>query len=130
MCSERKDRNPATPKEGQWKPSPLFAFLSQLCGIIPCRSPLDIPTRRRALERRAAMHSTMRSTQATVWLGLVSGVAAHGRLLIPEPRPPVWRDQSMQGHTNAEATYRHDEPAVRNSPKSGLSWTPKALRRR
>ena len=35
---------------------------------------------------------------------------AHGYLTMPRPRPPLWAEPGMQGHTSASATYRWNEP--------------------
>ena len=39
-----------------------------------------------------------------------SAADAHGRLTVPRPRPPLWAEPGMQGHTSATATYRWNEP--------------------
>ena len=37
---------------------------------------------------------------------------SHGRLLVPAPRPPLWRDpENMKGDTHELADYRENEPA-------------------
>ena len=47
-----------------------------------------------------------------VWLLLLgcSAADAHGRLTVPRPRPPLWAEPGMQGHTSATAIYRWNEP--------------------
>ena len=39
-----------------------------------------------------------------------SAANAHGRLTVPRPRPPLWAEPDMLGHTSATATYRWNEP--------------------
>ena len=39
-----------------------------------------------------------------------SAANAHGRLTVPRPRPALWAEPGMQGHTDATATYRWNEP--------------------
>ena len=39
-----------------------------------------------------------------------SAADAHGRLTVPRPRPPLWAEPGMQGHTSATAIYRWNEP--------------------
>ena len=48
-----------------------------------------------------------------------SATDAHGRLTVPRPRPPLWAEPGMQGHTSATATYRWNEPVFTlNGPMS------------
>ena len=48
-----------------------------------------------------------------------SAANAHGRLTVPRPRPPLWAEPDMQGHTSATATYRWNEPVFTlNGPMS------------
>ena len=48
-----------------------------------------------------------------------SAADAHGRLTVPRPRPPLWAEPGMQGHTSATATYRWNEPVFTlNGPMS------------
>ena len=48
-----------------------------------------------------------------------SAANSHGRLTVPRPRPPLWAEPGMQGHTSATATYRWNEPVFTlNGPMS------------
>ena len=48
-----------------------------------------------------------------------SAANAHGRLTVPRPRPALWAEPGMQGHTDATATYRWNEPVFTlNGPMS------------
>ena len=48
-----------------------------------------------------------------------SAANAHGRLTVPRPRPALWAEPGMQGHTDATAIYRWNEPVFTlNGPMS------------
>ena len=52
---------------------------------------------------------------------------AHGHLTVPRPRPPLWAEPGMQGHTTASATYRWNEPVFTlNGPRQSSSHSYRA----
>ena len=65
---------------------------------------------------QARLHQMMRV--CLLLLGC-SAANAHGRLTVPRPRPPLWAEPDMQGHTSRTATYRWNEPVFTlNGPMS------------
>ena len=48
--------------------------------------------------------------RTTLILAAASGVAAHGHMTKPRPRPSLWAPGKEQGATSADATYRYDQP--------------------
>ena len=45
-----------------------------------------------------------------LFASLLVAVDAHGRLLVPRPRLPLWSAPGMAGHTEVSASWREDEP--------------------
>ena len=80
------------------------------------------PPRTTAATQQAPQASSTQMMRVCLLLLGCSAANAHGRLTVPRPRPALWAEPGMQGHTDATAIYRWNEPVFtlnrRRHPKT------------